>query len=318
MAKTDTLNETKSKNSLVKSYQKNYQLVLMLLPGVVALILFCYVPMGGILIAFKDYKFMKGIFGSDWVGLQHFVTLFKQQNFGRVIYNTVYISFFKLILGFPTPIILALLLNELRLQKFKNFIQTCTYLPHFFSWVVLAGILKMIFSNVGPVNTIFNMLGTGSHLDFFGNGGLFRGLIIGSAIWQSAGWGAIIYLASLSGIDVSLYEAAYMDGAGRLRQTWQISIPCMIPTIITVFILNLGSILNAGYDQIYNMYNPTVYEVTDIIDTYVMRALKSMDYGVGTAAELFKSVISFAMVMLSNKIVNKMSDNELGIMQGGK
>ena len=296
------------------SYRKNYPLVLMLLPGVIALILFSYVPMGGILIAFKDYKFMKGIFGSEWVGMQHFVTLFTQQNFGRVIYNTVYISFFKLIFGFPTPVILALLLNELRSQKFKNIIQTLTYLPHFFSWVVLAGIFKMVFSNVGPVNTILGAVGIKRHLDFFGNGGLFRGLVIGSAVWQGAGWGAIIYLAALSGVDESLYEAAYIDGAGRLKQTWYISIPCIVPTILTVFILNLGNILNAGYDQIYNMYNPTVYEVSDIVDTYVMRALKSMDYGAGTAAELFKSVISFVMVMLSNKLVNKASDNELGIM----
>ena len=314
MVKTNTLHETKSKSSLLMSYRKNYPLVLMLLPGVIVLILFCYVPMGGILIAFKDYKFMKGIFGSEWVGMQHFATLFTQQNFGRVIYNTVYISFFKLIFGFPAPVILALLLNELRAQKFKNIIQTLTYLPHFFSWVVLAGIFKMVFSNVGPVNSILNMIGIKGHLDFFGNGGLFRGLVVGSAVWQGAGWGAIIYLAALSGVDESLYEAAYIDGAGRLKQTWHISIPCIVPTILTVFILNLGNILNAGYDQIYNMYNPTVYEVSDIVDTYVMRALKSMDYGAGTAAELFKSVISFVMVMLSNKIVNKASDNELGIM----
>ena len=300
--------------SLVKSYKKNYPLVLMLLPGIIALIMFCYVPMFGILIAFKDYKFMKGILGSDWVGIQHFITLFSQQNFGRVIYNTVYISFFKLIIGFPTPIILALLLNELRAQKYKNFIQTCTYLPHFFSWVVLAGIFKMVFSNVGPINTIASALGISGTLDFFGSGGLFRGLVIGSAVWQGAGWGAIIYLAALSGVDESLYEAAYIDGASRWKQTWNISIPCIIPTIITVFILNLGNILNAGYDQIYNMYNPTVYEVSDIIDTYVMRALKSMDYGVGTAAELFKSVISFAMVMLSNKLINTISGSESGIM----
>lgn len=312
MTKTKARNE--HKESLLKSYKKHYPLVLMLLPGIIALILFCYVPMFGILIAFKDYKFMKGILGSDWVGLQHFIELFSQQNFGRVIYNTVYISFFKLIFGFPTPIILALLLNELRAQKYKNFIQTCTYLPHFFSWVVLAGIFKMVFSNVGPVNTIADMLGISAKLDFFGSGGLFRGLVIGSAVWQGAGWGAIIYLAALSGVDESLYEAAYIDGASRWKQTWNISIPCIVPTIITVFILNLGNILNAGYDQIYNMYNPTVYEVSDIVDTYVMRALKSMDYGVGTAAELFKSVISFAMVMLSNKLINTISGSESGIM----
>ncbi len=183
------------------------------------------------------------------------------------------------------------------MQRYKNFIQTCTYLPHFFSWVVLAGIFKMVFSNVGPVNEILKFFGMNTRLDFFSDGGLFRGLAIGSAVWQSAGWGAIIYLAALSGVDESLYEAAYVDGAGRLRQTFSISIPCIIPTIITVFILNLGNVLNVGYDQIYNMYNPTVYNAADIIDTYVMRALKAMDYGAGTAAELFKPVISFVLVM---------------------
>lgn len=162
---------------------------------------------------------------------------------------------------------------------------------------MLAGIFKMVFSNVGPVNEILKFFGMNTRLDFFSDGGLFRGLAIGSAVWQSAGWGAIIYLAALSGVDESLYEAAYVDGAGRLRQTFSISIPCIIPTIITVFILNLGNVLNVGYDQIYNMYNPTVYNAADIIDTYVMRALKAMDYGAGTAAELFKPVISFVLVM---------------------
>ncbi len=285
----------------------------MLLPGFAALVLFNYVPMFGILIAFKDYKFMKGIIGSEWVGMEHFITLFSQQNFGHVITNTLWISIMKLIFGFPMPIILALLLNELRGQKFKNAVQTCTYLPHFFSWVVLAGIFKMVFANAGPVNELLKILGMDS-ADFFGNGGLFRGLVVGTAVWQGAGWGAIVYLAALSGVDETLYEAATIDGAGRLRQVFCISIPSIIPTIITVFILNLGNVLNAGYDQIYNMYNPTVYEVADIIDTYVLRALSAMDYGVGTAAELFKSIIGFILVMAANKLTNKMSDNELGIM----
>lgn len=286
----------------------------MLVPGLAALILFNYVPMAGVLIAFKDYKFARGIFGSAWVGMEHFSALFFQQDFAHIIGNTLFISVFRLLFGLPAPIILALLLNELRVKKFKNIIQTCTYLPYFFSWVVLAGIFKMLFSNAGPVNELVRMLGISSGLDFFSNGTLFRGLVIGTAVWQSAGWGAIVYLAALSGVDESLYEAAYVDGAGRWKQTLHISIPCIVPTIVTVFILNLGNVLNAGYDQIYNMYNPTVYNVADIIDTYVMRALNSMDYGVGTAAELFKSVIGLILVMTSNKITSKLSGNELGIM----
>ncbi len=294
--------------------REGFPFLLMFLPGTVALILFNYVPMFGVLIAFKDYKFLKGVIGSDWVGMQHFVTLFTRQNFANIIWNTLYISIFKILLGFPAPIILALLLNELRLKKFKNVVQTCTYLPHFFSWIVLAGIFKMIFSATGPVNEMVGILSPGGRVDFFGNGTVFRWVIIGTAVWQGAGWGAIIYLAALSGVDETLYEAACIDGAGRWRQTIHISIPCIIPTIVTVFILNLGNVLNAGYDQIYNMYNPTLYGVADVIDTYVMRALSSMDYGVATAAELFKSVIGFVLVMICNKVTNKISENELGIM----
>lgn len=302
------------KHTFFSGYKKHYQLVLMLLPGIIALILFNYVPMLGILIAFKDYKFLKGILGSDWVGLEHFIKLFTQQDFGHIIGNTLSISVFKLLFGLPAPIILALLLNEIRRQNLKNVLQTCTYLPHFFSWVVLAGIFKMVFSNTGPVNTLLSTLGMTGNLEFFSNGTLFRIMIISTAVWQGMGWGAIVYLAALSGVDESLYEAAYIDGAKRWKQTWHISIPCIIPTIITVFILNLGNVLNAGYDQIYNMYNPTVYDVADIIDTYVIRALSSMDYGLGTAAELFKSVIGMALVLITNKITNKLSDNSLGIM----
>ena len=313
MQKTMAIKEKTTNKTFARKLRRGYPFLLMFLPGTIALILFNYVPMFGVLIAFKDYKFLDGIIGSDWVGMEHFVTLFTQQNFANIIWNTLYISIFKIILGFPIPIILALLLNELRVQKFKNVVQTCTYLPHFFSWIVLAGIFKMIFSATGPINEIFKMFGSGG-VDFFGNGTAFRWVIIGTAVWQGAGWGAIIYLAALSGIDESLYEAARIDGAGRWKQAIHISIPCIIPTMVTVFILNLGNVLNAGYDQIYNMYNPTLYGVADVIDTYVMRALSSMDYGVATAAELFKSVIGFVLVLLCNKFTNKISDNELGIM----
>ncbi|MBP3360020.1 MAG: sugar ABC transporter permease [Clostridia bacterium] len=307
-------NTAARKNSTLAAYKKHYQIVLMLVPGIILLILFNYVPMAGILIAFKDYKFLHGIFGSEWVGMEHFSKLFAVDNFGHIIMNTLSISVYKLLIGFPAPIILALLLNELRLQKLKNVLQTCTYLPHFFSWVVLAGIFKMIFSNTGPVNSILMAAGVDKPLEFFSNGTLFRGMIIGTSVWQGLGWGAIVYLAALSGVDESLYEAAYIDGANRWKQTIHISIPCIIPTIITVFILNVGNVLNAGYDQIYNMYNPTVYETADIIETYVMRALTKMDYGVGTAAGLFKSVIGMILVLTANFISNKLSDDTLGIM----
>ncbi len=302
------------KKSIFSGYIKHWQLLLMLIPGLIILILFHYVPMAGILISFVDYKFQKGIFGSEWVGMANFVDLFSILDFGKVIMNTLSISVFKLLFGLPAPIILALLLNELRAQKYKKLVQTCTYLPHFFSWVVLAGIFKMVFSNTGPVNELLMLLGKDNYVEFFSNGTSFRILLIATYVWQSVGWGAIVYLAALSGVDESLYEAAYIDGANRWQQTIHISIPTIIPTIITVFILNLGHVLNAGFDQIYNMYNPMVYEVADVIDTFTLRALNQMDYGVGTAADLFKSVIGLALVLITNKITDKLSDGSLGIM----
>lgn len=302
------------KKSIFSDYKKNWQLLMMLVPGLIILVLFHYVPMTGILIGFEDYKFQKGILGSEWVGMSNFAELFSYLDFGKVVMNTLSISVFKILLGFPAPIILALLLNELRAVKFKKLVQTCTYLPHFFSWVVLAGIFKMIFSNTGPINELLMLLGNDEYLEFFSNGTYFRVLIIATHVWQTMGWGAIVYLAALSGVDESLYEAARIDGANRWKQTINVSIPAIIPTIITVFILNLGSILNAGYDQIYNMYNPMVYEVSDIVDTFVIRALNQMNYGVGTAAELFKSVIGMVLVLITNKITTKLSDDSLGIM----
>ncbi len=300
-------------NSLLSQYKKHYQLVLMLVPGIIILLLFHYVPMFGILISFEDYKIQKGIFGSEWVWFENFIELFTRHDFGKLISNTLSISIYKILFGFPAPVILALLLNEVRAQKTKKIIQTCTYLPHFFSWVVLAGIFKMVFSNTGPVNELLMSLGF-NRVEFFSSGTAFRFMVIFTSIWQSVGWNAIVYLAALSGVDESLYEAAYIDGANRLKQALHISIPCIVPTIITLLIMKLGTVLTAGYDQIYNLYNPTVYEVADIIETFTMRKLNQMEYGIGTAAGLFKSVISIILVMLTNKISDKLSDGELGIM----
>lgn len=299
---------------LLRQYKKHYELVLMLIPGLIALLLFNYLPMSGVLIAFKDYKMLKGILGSDWVGLKHFQQLFSGSDFFPVLKNTVVISFLKLLFGFPAPIILALMLNEMRCRTYKKAIQTLTYLPHFFSWVVLGGIFTMVFSVTGAVNIILQNLGIQEPLVFFGDPGLFRMMIVGTSVWQSLGWGAIVYIAALSGIDESLYEAAYMDGAGRWKQVLHISIPCLIPTISTVLILNLAQVLNAGFDQVYNMYNPTVYEVADILDTYVLRKLRDAKYGLGTAMGLFKSVVGLVFVLGANWLTKKISHDELGIL----
>lgn len=301
------------KEPLWKQYKKNYALVLMVLPGLIALIIFNYFPIYGVTIAFKNYKMTAGITGSPWVGMANFTKLFGN-DFLPVLRNTVVISLLKLVCGFPAPIILALMLNEVGNTKYKKLIQTFTYMPHFFSWVVLAGIITMVFSAAGPINDILKFFGAKEPILFFGNGTMFITMVVLTAVWQGIGWGTIVYIAALSGVDEALYEAAVIDGAGRWKQTLYISIPCILPTVATVFILNLGSVLNAGFDQIYNMYNPTVYNVADIIDTYVLRKLQKMDYGVGTAADLFKSVVGLVFVLAGNKLTKKLSDNEMGIM----
>ena len=306
--------KTSGKHSLLRQYKKHYELVLMLLPGLLALFLFNYLPMTGILIAFKDYKMLKGILGSEWVGLKYFQQMFSGSDFFLILKNTLVISFLKLLFGFPGPIILALMLNEMRSKTYKKVVQTLTYLPHFFSWVVLGGIFIMVFSVTGPFNVVLQKLGVQEPLVFFGDAGLFRTMIVGTAVWQGLGWGAIVYIAALSGIDESLYEAAYMDGASRWKQVLHISIPCLLPTISTVLLLNLAQVLNAGFDQIYNMYNPTVYEVADILDTYVLRKLRDAKYGIGTAAGLFKSAVSLLFVLGANWLTKKLSHDELGIL----
>lgn len=292
---------------------KNKELLIMLIPGFVALILFFYYPLLGNVIAFKKYKVTSGIWGSPWNGIDNFMELFRTNNFGNILKNTIVISFLKLIFGFPAPIILALLLNEVKCTGFKKVVQTCSYLPHFFSWVVLGGIFIMLFSIEGPVNSILKMLGMSKPIEFFGDNGSFLFMVIATAVWQGLGYGAVVYIATLSGIDPALYEAAMIDGAGRWKQAIHISIPHLMPTIITLLIINVGHILNAGYDQIYNMYNPTVYEVADVIDTFVMRTIQSLDYGVGAAADLFKSIVALIMVQSANYISNKVSEGEMGI-----
>jgi len=279
--------------------------------------LFSYKPMYGILIAFKDYKFKDGVLGSAWAGsngFEHFIRLFKTGDFTRILYNTIKISLLRTVFGFVAPIILALLFNEMRGKVYKRITQTLSYLPHFFSWVVLGGIFKMLFASVGPVNMILQQLGASEPVSFFGDGQNFLWLIVWTSVWQGVGWGTIIYLAALTGVDESLYEAAYIDGASRWKQVWHISIPSIMGTVTTVLILNLGTILNAGFDQIYNMYNATVYETSDILDTYSLRLLQDGRYELGTALGLFKSVVCLILVLTTNWIVKLVSKDEYGVL----
>ncbi|MBO5930219.1 MAG: sugar ABC transporter permease [Clostridia bacterium] len=307
----------KKRSAWFKEFKMSYGVMLMFIPGFIALTLFAYKPMYGILIAFKEYKLKLGILGSPWAdnhGFAHFIRMFTGGDFIGVLKNTVIISFFKLLLGEPLTVILALCLNEMRNKYYKRVVQTLTYLPHFLSWVILGGIFKMLFSLLGPINSVLMNLGLNEPIPFFGHNGWFRILIVGSSMWQGVGWGAIIYMAALSGIDDSLYEAAYIDGASRWKQTLYITLPSIMGTITTVYIMNLGNVLNAGFDQIYNMYNVLVYESADILDTYSLRLLQDGRYEVGAALGLFKSLVGLTFVLGSNFIIKTLSHDEYGIL----
>ena len=291
---------------------KHKHAFLLLVPGALFFIVFHYVPMTGAVIAFKEYRMSEGILGSPWNGLENSERLFLGRNFVNALRNTLTISLLRLAFGFVAPIILALLLNEIRISWYKRTIQTLTYLPFFFSWVILGGIFLMLFSVDGPLNSIVRALG-GQTISFMTNDYWFVFVLIATGIWNSAGYGAIIYLAALSGIDPALYEAAYVDGAGRWKQTLHITLPCLVPTIITLFILSLGGILNAGFDQIYNIYNPLVYDVSDILDTWILRRLQSLDFGLATAAGIFKSVVGMMLIIAANSVTKRLSGGEQGV-----
>ncbi len=316
MNKSNKLNQSlprvKGKEPWYKKYIKNYDLILLLLPGLLLLILFKYVPMYGLQIAFKDFRMMDGMWKSPWIGFDNFKWLFDQGGFGRVFFNTLRINVLETIIGFVPPVLLAIFINEIKHRKFKRIVQTLTYLPHFFSWVILSGILTMIFSSTGPVNDFVKAL-CGKPIEFFADGSVFIAFLVGTHIWKGVGWSSILFLAAITGIDETLYDAASVDGAGRFKQIIHITLPCIIPTMVTVLILSIGTMLDAGFDQIYNLYNPMVYDVADVIDTYVLRTMQGADYAVATAAGLFKSVIAFVLVVGTNKIVNKMSDDQYGL-----
>jgi putative aldouronate transport system permease protein len=308
-----TVPRTSSK-TWIGRYLKQKDLVLMTLPVLLFFAIFHYLPMTGLIIAFKDYILSEGVLQSRWIGLENFQQLFGSDEFPQALRNTFIISFLRLLFGFFAPVILALLLNEIRVSWFKRTIQTMTYLPYFISWVILGGIFIMMFSNAGPVNQIIRTVsGNGLSVDFLGKDYPFIAVLIVTGIWQSAGYAAVIYLSALAGINPTLYEAAVVDGADRWQQTRHVTIPCLMPTMITLFILSLASILNAGFDQIYNMYNPMVYDAADIVDTYVLRRLMDTDFGLATAAGLFKSVVGMVMVVLVNTAARRLSHGEQGI-----
>ena len=290
-----------SRKTFWKNLRRDRQLVFMLIPVVIFFAVFSYYPLYGILIAFKDYSISRGILGSPWAGLRYFRQFFSSPYFGRLLRNTVLISVYSLLWGFPIPILFALLLNEFKDGKFKRVIQTVSYLPHFISLVVICGILIDIFSpQGGVVNSLLYSL-TGKRINFFGEPEWFRTMYVGSGVWQEFGWNSIIYLAAITGINPDLYEAARIDGAGRLRQIWHVTLPGIKPTILTLLILNLGNIMSVGYEKIILLYSPTTYETADVISTYVYRTgLLSQQYSYAGAVGLFNSAINIAILVLCN------------------
>ncbi len=279
---------------------------LMLLLPMLFLAVFSFAPLFGILMAFQDYMPAKGILQSRWVGLENFDFIFSLPSSRQIFANTIIISLGKLAAGIIVPVFFALLLNEIRVIAFKRTVQTIVYLPHFLSWVVLANVVSSILGFDGPVNSLIQSMGHDPIL-FLGSNVWFRPVIILSDCWKEFGYGSIIYLSALTSIDPGLYESASLDGASRLQKIFYITLPMLVPTIVLMMALNLGNILNAGFDQIFNLYNPLVYETGDIIDTYVYRiGLIDMQYSLATAVGLIKSVIGFVLIMSSNLVSRKL------------
>lgn len=291
-----------------KNWQKDWQLHLMILPGLLFILIFKYMPLGGITIALKEFLPGKGIWGSPWVGLENFEYMLALPDTKRVMWNTLFIAAAKILINFPVPIIISILLNEVKNHRFKRSVQTIIYLPYFISWVILAGIIQDLFAKEGLINQFLGIFGA-EPVFFLGNKYAFLGVLIGTDVWKNFGYNTVVYLAAITGIDETLYEAAKIDGANRFQQIWNVTLPGIAPIVVLMMILNLGNVLNAGFEQIFNLYNPLVYETADIIDTFVYRiSLVEANYSLGTAVGLLKSVVSFILIVTSYKIANKYSD----------
>lgn len=306
-----TVNVPKKESKFLKKLKTQKYLILLAIPCVLYYIIFYYVPMYGVTIAFQKYDFSKGFFNSPWVGLRYFEMFITGPYFIRLIRNTFLLSFYLLVWGFPIPIIFALFLNEIKNSKFKKTVQTISYIPHFLSAVIIVGLLKELASPNGVINRIIQSTG-GDPINFFMQPEWFRTLFVSSDIWQSFGWNAIIYLAALSSIDPQLYEAARIDGAGRWRCMWHITLAGIKPTIIILLILSMGSLLYVSFEKVLLLYNPGIYETADVISTYVYRTgLTKFDFSYATAVGLMNSVVCFIFVLAANILSKKVNDISL-------
>ena len=284
---------------------------IMVIPAFIWMVMINIVPMFGIVMAFQDFNPGRGIWRSEFIGLENFRYMFVMRDVRQIFVNTIIISFLKLIFNVIVPLAFALLINEVKNILFKKTVQTIVYLPHFISWVVMSKIILEIFGLYGPINNVMELFSI-DRIAFFRNANMFRGLIVGTDVWKSFGFNAVIYLAALTGINPNLYEAAEIDGANRLRCIWHITLPCLRPIILLMTILALGNILNAGFDQVYNMYNQAVYSTGDIIDTWVYRVgLNEMQFSLATAVGLLKSVVGFLLISTSYYVAYKVADYKI-------
>ncbi len=294
-----------------RDWRQNRTLYLLVLPVLLFYVLFAYKPMYGALIAFKDYTPALGFADSPWVGFDNFKRFFDGIYFGRLMKNTILLSFYNLIFGFPAPVILALLLNEVRNQKFKRLTQTITYLPHFISMIVVAGMITNFCMTTGVINDIIAFFG-GEATPLLQNPKYYRTIYVVSSIWQQVGWGSIIYLSALAGVDSQLYEAAAIDGAGKWKQMLHVTLPGIAPTIVIMLIMKIGQLMSMGHEKTILLYNPSTYETADIIASYVYRVgLIDQDWSYSTAIGLFNSVINLVLIILANRFSKKMTETSL-------
>lgn len=291
--------------SLSVRFRKELPFHIMLFPGVILVLIFKYIPMAGLSIAFQDYSPLFGLFEQDWCGFENFEYIFSLSTFPRVIYNTMFIALLKIIAGIIVPVTFALMLNEVRNIAYKRSLQTVVYLPHFISWVALAGIFLDVLSLDGILNRMLGSIGV-APVYFLGDEKVFPYTMVVTDVWKTFGWNAIVYLAAVTGIDPELYEAAYLDGAGRFRQTLHVTLPGIMPIVVLMSILSIGNVLRAGFDQIFNLYSPLVYSTGDIIDTYVYRlGILGAQFGPATAVGLFQSAVSFVLIVAGYWIADK-------------
>lgn len=297
----------KTKSSMWGRLWRERFILLLVLPGLLYFIIYKYIPMFGLIIAFQDYSVFTGFLHSDWVGLKHFKEMFSDPEVLRVLWNTLYLTFLQIVIAFPVPILLALMLNEVKYEPFKRVLQSIVYLPHFFSWVIVIGLITLFLRSEGILNKLLVSTFDIKAIPFLTEPSYFMPLIVLEGIWKEGGWSTIIFLAAIAGINPQLYEAAIVDGAGRFRQIWHITLPGIRGTIIILLILRMGHVLDSGFEQIFLMLNAFTMEVGNVLDTYVyFKGIQAAEFSFAAAVGLFKSIVGFALLVTVNKIVKKM------------